>query len=142
MNSELVDKNLFALIARDDWADLQLASQLVRGLGYQKQHLQPLLSKVTSLFVQNFLPDMDFHRFGCTLLDKMTFELIFNKLNEFLRIPFLQVEVCQDFLKMNIWVISENNGRPQMIEVWDENLTHSLFFSVKAKFEIGKHPIV
>ncbi|MCU0446533.1 MAG: hypothetical protein MUE85_16630 [Microscillaceae bacterium] len=135
-----IDLNLRQLMNQDDWTNLRLAGQLVQGLGYPLSHLERLVLRVTQMYLQDYMPSASYHRFGCSLLDRMTYHLIFNKLNEFLNIPYLEVEVCSDYVHLRPWVICQAPETVQTIEVFLEDYTNTLFYSIRSEFSIGIKP--
>jgi hypothetical protein len=134
------DRNLYNLMNQDDWTNLRLAGQLVQGLGYPIAHLERLVFRVTQMYLHEYMPSASYHRFGCSLLDRMTYDLIFNKLNEFLNIPYLEVEVCSDYVNLRPYIWCDATKEHQKIEVFLEDYTNALFYSIRSQFSIGKKP--
>ncbi len=129
-------QNITYLIEQGSWQSLGLASQLIKGLNYPPLALHKVVEKITLQYLHEFMPDMDYHRFGCSIIDKMTFDLIHQKLNQFLEVPCIEVEVCSDFLFLKNYVkISPSDY--ELIEVYFEEFTNTLFYSIRAKFKIG-----
>ncbi len=140
MSSDQLDQKLFGLLESGEWVNMQLASQLIQGMGYRPHHLRKMIEGVTYAYLSEFLPDFDYHRFGCSILDRMTFELVFKKLNEYLPVSYLQVEVCSDYLKLTAYVQPQLPTNALWVEVSMEGLTDRLFYTIRAKFDIGQNP--
>jgi hypothetical protein len=132
-------QNIQNLIEQGNWKGLALASQLVKGLGYPPLILHKVIEKIILQYLHEFMPDMDYHRFGCSIIDKMTFDLVYKKLNEFLEVPVMEVEVCSDFLMLKSYV-KTTEKEYQLIEIYFEEFTNSLFYSIRASFKIGNIP--
>jgi hypothetical protein len=135
-----IDKKLYNLIQQDDWDNLRLAGQLIEGLGAQPEHLGIFLRQVSRLFLLEFMPDFSYHRFGCTLLDRMTYDLIYNKLNEFLEIPYLEVEVCSEYVNFQSYIKNNHNGSFQIVHFSLEDYTNALYYTVRGHFSLGTKP--
>ncbi|NJL11819.1 MAG: hypothetical protein HC913_01535 [Microscillaceae bacterium] len=108
------------------------------GVGYPLGLLQRLVSRVAMQYLVDFMPTLDYHRFGCSVLDRLTYELIHRRLNEFLEVPGLEVEVCAEYVALGVYVQSPQ----QLIKIENqfEDLPYSLFYSVRASFLIGHLP--
>ncbi len=135
----MVEIKLFNLLEVSDWYDLQLVAQLIKSLGYQTNHLNRMIEKITRKYIQDFLPDSDYHRFGCTMLDKLTFELIYKKINEFFILSHMEVEVNYELLKFKTLIICENKKNSVLVENNFEDLTAMLYYSLSAKYRIEKN---
>lgn len=135
---ENIERQLQELITQPDWEYLQLASQIIQGLGAKTAHLEALLKAITHLSLEEFLPEMDYHRFACSLTNRYTFEILHHKYNEFLPIPFLEVKVCSEQITLLPYI--NLPPKPQILELEIEDLPVALFFSLKAQFQIGQKP--
>lgn len=132
-------QNIQHLVEQGTWQSLGLASQLVKGLDYPPLVLHKIIEKITLQYLQEFMPSMDYHRFGCSIIDRMTFDLIHQKLNEFLEVPCMEVEVCSDFLLLKNYV-RVSSPEYELVEIYFEEFTNTLFYSIRAKFKIGAIP--
>ncbi|GAB4395826.1 MAG: hypothetical protein OHK0053_06830 [Microscillaceae bacterium] len=136
--SEETYQKIIRLLEHCQGQNLQLASHLMAGVGYPPNLLQRLVSTVAMQYLVDFMPAMDYHRFGCSVLDRLTYELIYRRLNEFLEVPGLEVEVCAEYVALVAYVQSPQ--RIIKIESQFEELPYSLFYSIRASFLIGQLP--
>ncbi len=134
-------QSIYQLVAQGNNRGIALACQLLKGQGYPLPVLAKVIEKITLQYLQEYMPSMDYHRFGCSIIDRMTFELIHKRLNEFLEVPAIEVEVCADFVRLKSH-IKVGEGRYEITEIFFEEFTNTLFYSIKASFKIGKIPII
>ncbi|WP_027001014.1 hypothetical protein [Eisenibacter elegans] len=121
------------LIAQGAWEELRLAAQLCVGGGYPEDCLQALVARVVRMYLQQFLPDIDYHRFGCTMLNQTTFELIFERLRTCL--PFAQMEVGVSSQSLDLALYLPHSPYSQSpLQLALEEFTGRLHFSVQARF--------
>lgn len=132
-------QNIYQLMAQGNHRNILLACQLLRGQGYPTPILTRVIEKITLQYLEEYMPNMDYHRFGCSIIDRMTFELIHKRLNEFLEVSAIEVEVCADFIHLKSYVKVEKEHY-EVIENFFEDFTNTLFYSIKASFKIGKIP--
>jgi len=139
MKADEIIEKLQILLNNGEWDNMFLATQLMKGLGYQTPHLQLLIQRIIKLYFEDFLPETDYHRIGCTLINSTTFDLIHGKINEFITVPYTEVEVNYEGLYFKNWIVCQNNIT-QKVETAYEELSHNLHFSVNATFQIGQLP--
>ncbi len=132
-------QNIYHLITQGNQQGITLACQLLAGQGYPLPILTKVIEKITLQYLQEYMPNMDYHRFGCSIIDRMTFELIHKRLNEFLEVTAIEVEVCADFVYLKSYVkVAE--GKYEVTENFFEDFTNTLFYFIKASFKIGNIP--
>ena len=121
-------KRLFYLIEQGESDSLQLAGQLIKSLGYQIQHLQSFLKQQTLNFLNEFLPDLSYHRFGCSLTDPHTYKILLKKMQEFFLIQSLEVEVDSEQLFILATFIPPSGKEPLKIPLKIQIFTSTTYY--------------
>lgn len=132
------DREVDQLLNTDDWNNIELLAKILKGFDYTPKYTQRLIRKITYLYFDEFLPNLDYHRFGCTLMNKNTFTLIFNRLNEYLDIPYMIVEIVADTITLNAYIYNDEAEQMILLQIELDELARFLFYGLKAKFEIGE----
>lgn len=132
------DREVDQLLSTDDWNNIELLAKILKGFNYTPKYTQQLIRKITYLYFDEFLPNLDYHRFGCTLINKNTFTLIFDRLNEYLDIPYMIVEISADGIQLNAYLQQGQAEQMALVQIELDELARFLFYGLKAKFEIGE----
>lgn len=132
------DREVDQLLNTNDWNNIGLLANILKGFDYTPKYTRQLISKITYLYFDEFLPNLDYHRFGCTLINKNTFTLIYNRLNEYLDIPYMIVDISAETIMLNTYVQNEEAENTKVIQIELDELARFLFYGLKARFEIGE----
>ncbi|HAI77425.1 MAG TPA: hypothetical protein DCM08_14435 [Microscillaceae bacterium] len=134
------EETIRLLLEEADWENCHLLAHLLRGMNYPKAYLKLFFERLTRLYFQEFMPDMGYHRFGCTLMDRMTFELIFKKMNEFFTVHYTQVEYANDTLTLLHGIFCEENNQTLQIDTSFDDFNGLLYPTLQVQFIIGQIP--
>lgn len=131
---QVADANFALLLEENDWESILLASQIAKACHFRAHYLDLIVEKITRLYLKDFLPATQYHRFGNSLLDKMTFEWIFQKINLYLRSVKMEVDVNYERLILKNHFLCPR--KVQIVSTRMEGLTDSLYYSLHANFTI------
>lgn len=133
------DREVDQLLSTNDWNNIELLAKILKGFNYTPKYTQQLIRKITYLYFDEFLPNLEYHRFGSTLINKNTFTLIFNRLNEYLDIPYMIVEISSDSIHINAYLQQDDEAnQTKAVQIELDELARFLFYGLKTKFEIGE----
>lgn len=141
INNLKLDHKIKQLLASGKEPNLRLAAQIMKGHQYELGSPADLIKVVVQKFLKIYLPNTDYHRFGPTLMDKNTFEIIHQRIQSYLEAPYMEVEVCADFLKLAVYIQLEPGLHFKKYEILLEGLTDNLYHALKVKYDIGKRPL-